>query len=130
MALDSCTHQGGWTVQRVAVLRAEVAGIPVYWALQQGLGVLLSLALAALGLLWCRSAKEAPDRPAPSVRARVALWSAGLGLAALAGLLNGLKNATRGPDPDGPAFLIGAVIGSHGALAISLLGFALVWRRR
>jgi len=132
VALDAATHEHGALVERVAVLRADVAGLPVYKALQLGLGALFSAMLVGLYVRWLRRAPEVEAGPGWSATRRRVVWAV-LAVGGLAlGLVTGLRVA--GGVPRTPAqrapFVVGAAIGAHSAVAVLLVLFSIGVRLR
>lgn len=129
LALDSCTHVGGFSVERVELLRAEVAGVPVFSWLQYGLGGGFLLVLAACYALWFRRTPASAE-PAPglSVRARLAAWAALGAFAAALGAWNAQRLVGHWP-PVGrhewSTAIAGAAFAAHTAAALFAGAFSL-----
>jgi hypothetical protein len=126
---DAFTHQHGWAVTQLSVLRAPVPtlfpGLPWYTLLQHGSTVVGLVAITIAAARWvCRQPPEA-CRLTPGQASR----SRAVALALLgAGALGAVANAARGLQ-DGVAQALGfAAVGGMAALALALLAYGLTSR--
>lgn len=107
---DSCTHDWGFVVQEVAVLREEYGPIPLYRWLQHGSTVVGSVVVASYGV---RRLRRLPVVARPPAVRRPWLWLAPVPMAALA-----VGVGVRDPEA------------AVGAALLALLAMAGGWRVR
>lgn len=129
---DGFTHDYGWAVAWLPVLRTEVyltflPGLPWYKLLQHGSTLVGGAIVVAWVAVWARRFPPgawafAPGQAARSLGVLITL----AGVAVAAGLLNGLRAIPRGA-----AHASGfAVVGAMAGLALAVVGYgALTWAR-